>query len=94
MVTHSSENTKSYYEILETSNRSSLDITNWFIWFLDNLLYAIRNANTLTKQILAKADLWKNHQNTVLSERQIKMINRIFDGFQGHLTTKKIVNYL
>lgn len=82
-------NRKSYYEILEASNKGSLDITNWLEWFLDNLLQAIRNASALTKQVLAKADFWKQHQSTSLSERQIKMINRVWDGFQGNLTAKK-----
>lgn len=82
-------NRKSYYEILEASNKASLDITNWLVWFLDNLLQAIRNASTLTRQVLAKADFWKQHQSTSLSERQIKMINRVWDGFQGNLTAKK-----
>jgi Fic family protein len=89
MSSQISKNRKAYYEVLEASNGASLDITNWLTWFLDNLHQAIRSANVLTKQILAKADFWKDHGNTPLSERQIKMINRVLDGFQGHLTAKK-----
>ena len=82
-------NRRSYYEILEATNKSSLDITDWMIWFLDNLYQAITNADELTRQILLKADFWQAHQNTVLNERQTKMMNRILDGFYGNLTTKK-----
>jgi Fic family protein len=89
MSSQISKNRKSYYEILETSNKASLDITNWLVWFLGNLLQAIKTANVLTKQVLAKAGFWKDHQNTALSERQIKVITSVLDGFQGHLTTKK-----
>ncbi len=30
-----------YYEILETTQKGSLDITNWLVWFLNNLQEAI-----------------------------------------------------
>jgi Fic family protein len=35
---------KSYYKALEITQRSSLDITSWLKWFLENLLLAIDNS--------------------------------------------------
>lgn len=89
MSSQISKNRHSYYEILEASNQSSLDITAWLSWFLDNLHEAILTATELTKQTLVKADFWKDHANIPLNERQIKMLNRVLDGFHGNLTTKK-----
>lgn len=39
--------------------------------------------------VLRKADYWKLHQAEILNSRQQKMINKLFDGFVGKLTTSK-----
>ena len=32
------KNRKSYYNILEKTQKGSMDITDWLVWFLENLL--------------------------------------------------------
>jgi len=80
---------KSYYEALEITQKSSVDITLWLKWFLENLYLAIENSDELLKKVIQKAEFWKNNQNTILNERQIKILNKLFDSFEGNLTTSK-----
>jgi Fic family protein len=83
------KNRVSYYNILERTEKSSPDITDWLMWFLDNLLSAIKNSDQLTQNILFKAKFREQYKNACLSERQMKIFNKLLDGFQGNLTTKK-----
>ena len=80
---------KSYYEALEITRSSTLDITSWLTWFLENLIIAIENSGELLKSVLQKAEFWQRHRNTPLNERQIKVLNRVLDDFKGNLTTTK-----
>jgi Fic family protein len=83
---------KSYYQILETCQKADVDITPWVKWFLQLLKEAIENSNVLLASILAKADFWKKHANELLNERQILLINKLLDGFEGKLTSSKWAN--
>ncbi len=80
---------KSYYEILEATQKGGLDITPWLVWFLDNLEKAIEGAEDITANVLAKARFWSDHANRNFNDRQTKMLNRLFDGFDGKLTSSK-----
>ncbi|MDP1605700.1 MAG: hypothetical protein Q8L93_03500 [Rhodocyclaceae bacterium] len=39
--------------------------------------------------VLTKARFWRQWAGTPLNERQIKLINRLLDGFDGTLTSSK-----
>ncbi len=80
---------KEYYEILEYTGKHGLDITLWLTWFLQTLEDAIDTAKTCTERIVQKSIFWQSHQTTVLNERQIKIINMLWDGFEGKLNTSK-----
>ena len=41
------------------------------------------------KGVLKKADFWNAHAQIPINERQRKIINRLFDGFEGPLTSGK-----
>lgn len=83
------KNRKNYYEILEKTQKGSMDITNWLVWFLENILSAIEASGEITKQILKKTEFWQKNANVVFNERQIKVLNRFLDNFAGNLTTTK-----
>ena len=83
------KNRKNYYEILEKTQKGSMDITNWLVWFLENLLAAIKSSGEITDKVLQKAEFWQKHANTVFNERQIKVLNRFLENFEGNLTTTK-----
>lgn len=80
---------KSYYDILERSQKSGLDITNWIEWFLTCLDKALSATNETLSVVLQKAKFWERHLDTVLNARQILMLNKLLDGFEGKLTTSK-----
>ncbi len=80
---------KNYYDILEKTQKGNLDITEWLIWFLERLDDAIRRAMNLVDNILKKATFWENHRHIAMNERQTKMINMLWDGFDGNLTSGK-----
>jgi len=78
-----------YYNQLESAQRGGLDITAWLLWFLGCLERAIDRAEGLLESVLRKARLWQRINMRPVNDRQRKVINRMLDGFQGHLTTSK-----
>ncbi len=80
---------KSYYDILERSQKSDLDITDWIEWFLICLDNALNATSEILSSVLNKAQFWEKHSNTVLTTRQTLMLNKLLDGFAGKLTTSK-----
>ena len=80
---------KEYYSVLESSQRGSLEITNWILWFLECLTNSISSSESLLTSVLRKAEFWKNHSSTILNERQRLMLNMLLDGFEGKLTSSK-----
>lgn len=80
---------KAYYEQLETTQKGTLDVTAWLDWFLGCLLRAVEGADGLLTAVRGKARFWQRWAGTALNERQIKLINRLLDGFEGKLTTAK-----
>ena len=78
-----------YYDILENTQKGSCDVTAWQRWFLNCLLRAIEGAHDTLETVLAKARFWERFAKAPLNERQIKVLNRVMDGFEGKLTTSK-----
>ena len=78
-----------YYGILETTQKGGLDITDWQVWFLECLARAIGNAPQTLAAILTKDSFWEAHASDRLNERQVKILNRLLDGFEGKLTSSK-----
>lgn len=78
-----------YYDILEATQKGSCDVTAWQEWFLNCLLRAIEGAHETLETVLAKARFWVRFAKAPLNERQIKVLNRVMDGFVGKLTTSK-----
>jgi len=78
-----------YYRLLEWSQKGPLDITRWQEWFLGCLLRAIEGAQDTLGGVLIKARFWERFAKEPLNNRQIKVLNRVLDGFEGKLTTSK-----
>jgi Fic family protein len=78
-----------YYDILERTQKGTMDITPWMDWFLGCLGRAIDGAQTTLAAILAKARFWDSIAGAAINERQRLVLNRLLDGFQGKLTTSK-----
>jgi Fic family protein len=80
---------KTYYEILEATQKGNLDITRWLEWFLACLGRAFDRAETILAAVLSKARFWDRFAGTEFNERQRNIINRLLNGFEGKLTTSK-----
>jgi len=68
-----------YYAHLEQAQKGDLDITLWLQWFLSVLDDAISGGLHRFERVLNKTRFWQQHAQTVLSERQIKVLNRLLD---------------
>jgi Fic family protein len=82
-------NKKSYYDILEHTQKGDLDITKWILWFIECLENAINRAYEIVKVTLEKALFWDRLKDVSLNERQRKIINMLWSGFEGKLTSSK-----
>ena len=80
---------KAYYETLEHTQKGTCDITAWQEWFLGCLLRAIEGAHDTLETVLGKARFWERFAKEPLNDRQIKVLNRVLDGFEGKLTSSK-----
>lgn len=77
-----------YYEILERTQKGTLDVTDWLEWFLACFSRAITAAQETLRSVLDKARFWEKH-TAQLNERQMKILNMLLEGFEGKLTTSK-----
>ena len=80
---------KDYYHTLERTQKGELDVTSWQTGFLSCLNRAIAAANETLASILTKARFWERFATTALNERQIKVLNRLLDGFEDKMTSSK-----
>ena len=59
------------------------------LWFLGTLGRAVSSAQTTLDAVLIKARFWQRWAGTSLNERQLKLLNRLLDGFERKLTSSK-----
>lgn len=78
-----------YYTVLERTQKGTLDVTAWLTWFLATLGRAIAQAQGTLDAVLVKARFWHRWAGISLNERQVKLLNRLLDGFDGKLTSSK-----
>lgn len=80
---------KAYYEILERTQKGTLDVTAWLAWFLDVLRRAVDQSQHTLDAVLTKTRFRQRWAATPLNARQLKLLNRLLDGSEGKLTTGK-----
>jgi Fic family protein len=78
-----------YYSILEKAQKGGLDVTPWLEWFLGCLDRAFDGAEHILAGIFRKAHFWETHAEKPFNERQRAVINRLFNGLEGKLTSSK-----
>ena len=78
-----------YYDRLEATQKGGMDITDWLEWYLACLLRALQGAEETLAQVLAKAQLWQHWVGLPMNNRQIKLLNKLLDGFDGKLTSSR-----
>ena len=80
---------KAYYDMLEATQRSDLDITPWLNWFLNCLDRAFTGAEAILGTVLSKHRFWETNAATAFNERQKQLLTLLLDGFEGKLTSSK-----
>jgi len=80
---------KDYYNILEKTQKGTLDITEWLIWYLKCLTDALNSSDKILSKVLYKHNFWIKYSSGDLNSRQILLINKLLDNFIGQLTTSK-----
>jgi Fic family protein len=88
-----------YYDVLEKTQKDTrvtkagrqagIDITAWLEWFLACLDRALDITETTLAGVFKKARFWESHPAGSMNERQRIMISKLFDGFEGKLTSSK-----
>ena len=80
---------ETYYQILERTQKASLDITQYLQWFLECVIKALVSSDGIVHLVRRKGDFWAKHLQTDLNLRERKVVNMLLDGFQGNLQTSK-----
>lgn len=84
-----------YYNILEktqkntTVTKAGIDITLWLEWFLACLDRALGTTEKTLAGVFKKAHFWESQPAGFINERQKIIMNKLFDGFVGKLTSSK-----
>ena len=77
-----------YYEILERMQHGDGDITEWLTWYLQKLVEALDEADTIVTAILNKSFFWQKASSVPMTERQTLMLDLFLDGYEAKITSK------
>ena len=77
-----------YYDILERMQHGDGDLTEWLVWYLQKLVDALDEAETIVTTILNKSFFWQKASSVPMTERQTQMLNLFLDGYEAKITSK------
>jgi len=80
---------KAYYNELETAQRYNGKLEWWIDWFIGCLTRAVETSEEKLEKAKQKAVIFELLRKTVLNKRQISMLDRLTEEFEGKLTTAK-----
>lgn len=80
---------KGYYDVLESSQKGSMEVSQWLVWFFERLTEALEVCDETLAKVLVKAKFWDLHKTTQFNERQLEMINKLHGDFLGKLHSSK-----
>ena len=78
-----------YYNILQQTQQSNLDITKWLVWFLACMSNAIDASEQTLSVVITKAKFWETNTGISFNARQRTMLDKLLIGFEGKLTSTK-----
>ena len=78
-----------YYDALERTQKGTLDVTDWLVWFLGCFTRAVDGAEAACADVLRKAEFWQCYAREPFTRRQKTVLNRFLDGLEGKLTARK-----
>jgi Fic family protein len=68
---------KAYYDILERTQKQTMDVTEWLAWFLDMLHCSVDEAQRNLDVVLYQNRFWQRCATMPLNERQIKLLSQL-----------------
>ena len=77
-----------YYDILERMQHGDGDITEWLVWYMQKLVEALDEAETIVTTILNKSFFWQKASSVPMTERQAQVLNLFLDGYESKITSK------
>ena len=77
-----------YYDIFERMQHGDGDITEWLVWYMQKLVAALDEADTIVTTILNKSFFWQKASAVPMTERQTQMLNLFLDGYETKITSK------
>ena len=77
-----------YYDILERMQHGDGDITEWLVWYMQKLVDALDEADSIVTTILNKSFFWQKVSSVPMTERQTQMLNLFLDGYEAKITSK------
>ena len=77
-----------YYDILERMQHGDGDITEWLVWYMQKLVEALDEADSIVTTILNKSFFWQKASSVPMTERQTQMLNLFLDGYEAKITSK------
>jgi len=78
-----------YYDLLESTQKSGMDVTDWLLWFVARLEAALASAEDVIDIVHRKQRFWDDHRDSGLNARQMNIVNMLFDGFVAKLKRAK-----
>lgn len=64
-------------------------VVPWLAWFFFAAHLAVEKAHQAVDAVSVKARFWNHWSAAALNERQVNVLNRLLDGFEGKLTAQK-----
>ncbi len=84
---------KRYYNILERTQKSEGDITEWMVWYIQTLITALDEADTQVSTILTKSFFWQKAASVAMTERQVQTLNYFLDRGEVKITSRTWAKY-
>jgi Fic family protein len=83
-----------YYEILEKTQKGDLNLTEWIIWFLNQISASAEASLSKLQKIQQSTLFWDRNRDINLNERQRKLITRLLetDDFAEGVSRRKYKN--
>jgi Fic family protein len=79
-----------YYRILEQTQKETMDITAWLLWFLECLRRALVRAERVLSVTLRKAAVWDRiNTGIAVNERQRRVLNALLDEAVAETSTSR-----
>lgn len=78
-----------YYDMLEETQKGTLDITEALTWFLKCLNRAFDGIEVILDDVMRKTRFWEAYADVPLNDRQRLMLNKMLNGFEGKVISSK-----